>query len=276
MKTAVAFGTFDGIHAGHRAVLKHILPYNSIAVTFSSPPHSESSLLMSATDKLFALKEIGVKKVVSLDFSRVKNLSPKEFLDVIKNKYSPDIMCCGFNFRFGKNASGDTETIKEYCKQNNIECFVASPVTENGMAVSSTSIRNYIKQGDVEKANGMMFKSFSFTSPVCHGDARGRTLGFPTANQIYPENLVKPRFGVYETLVNIDGKDYRAISNIGIRPTFSTETVGAETFIIGFSGNVYGSKIKLTLVRFLRDEKKFSDIDELKKQIKDDLSEVGL
>lgn len=275
MKTALCFGTFDGLHKGHKKVLSLPIGFKKIVVTFSVPPKlifsGEKELLMTYKDKLEALKDLGVDEVLTLDFELVKDMSPEDFLESLYEKYSPSIICCGFNYRFGKGALGDTEQIGEFCKKKGIEFKVAQPVTENEKTVSSTLIREFIKNGEIDKANNLLTKPFSFEGEVIKGDARGRTIGYPTINQKYPEELVKLKFGVYKTKIIVDGKEFEGITNIGIRPTFKTDYVIAETYIKDFSGDLYGERLRIIPLEFLREEIKFSSIEELKRQIEIDL-----
>ena len=275
MKRALCLGTFDGLHKGHIKVLSLPLGYSKTVITFAVPPKlvfsGKSELLMNFEDKLQTLKELGIEEVLTLDFNSVKDMSPKDFLESLYEKYSPSLICCGFNYRFGRLASGDTEQIKEFCKKKGIEFMMAEPVKEDDITISSTLIRDYIKNGEIEKANHLLTKPFSFKSEVIKGDARGRTIGYPTINQKYPDELVKLKFGVYKTKIIIDEKEFEGITNIGIRPTFKIDFVIAETYIKDFSGDLYGKKLRIIPIEFLREEIKFSSLEELKRQIEIDL-----
>ena len=232
----------------------------------------ESELLLTEAQKCRYLKEFGIDEVVTLDFSKVRNDSPESFLNFLKNEIGADFIACGFNYRFGKNGAGDTDLLGEFCNKNGIELRVSnSYLLPDGTALSSSYIRSLLKNGQVEEANKYLFKPFRFTAVVQKGDQRGRTIGFPTINQKYPSDLVKLRFGVYKTKVLVDGNGYDAITDIGVRPTFETDFIISETFIKNFSGDLYGKEITVIPVKFLRDEKKFSSIDDLKKQIEKDL-----
>lgn len=275
MKTAIVLGTFDGLHAGHRAVIGQADGFYSIAVTFDIPPKSyfsgEAQLLMLPKDRAERLKKLGIDRVDIQDFGKIKDIGAKDYLEYLKKEYAPQRIVCGFNYRFGKNAAGDTSLIADFCSQNDIE-FVCVPPTKVGdTALSSTYIRNLIREGNVERASTMIYDGFSFTATVIHGDARGRNLGFPTANQLYPKDLIKLKFGVYLSRVEIDDKCYKAITNVGIRPTYQTDEVGCETFIKDFSGDIYGKQMKTELLKFIREEQRFSSIDELKKAIINDV-----
>ncbi len=274
MKTAIALGTFDGIHIAHRSVLSIKNEYKKTAVTFMKPPKmyftDKDELIMDYEAKVLALKKMGFANIVALDFLKVKDTSPKAFLDFLISEYNPSLISCGFNYHFGKNGEGDTAFLKEYCEPKGIECCICEQVNIDGEAVSSTLIRNLLKSGEIKKANSLLFQPFSFSATVEHGDSRGRTIGFPTLNQYYPENLVKVKFGVYKTEVSFNQKTYEGITNIGIRPTFKSERVISETYIKDFSGDLYGEKVTITLKEFLRDEIKFASLEDLRKQIEID------
>lgn len=278
MKTALALGTFDGVHKGHRAVLELPPEYKKIAVVFPLPPKAalsgEPIALMTPEDKCRVLKSIGTDEVFMLDFGKVRNMPPYNFLEFLRDTFSPDYISCGFNYRFGKNASGDTALLSEFCKENGIAFKICEPVTADGETVSSTEIRAFLKNGEPEKANRLMTEPFSYTAPVIKGDERGRTLGFPTANQKYPEVLIPVRFGVYKSSAVINGKAYSAITDIGVRPTFKTEYIISETFIKDFSADIYGREMTVSLLGFIRGEIKFSSAEELVAQIKKDIRSV--
>jgi len=276
MKNAIAFGTFDGIHIAHRKVLNIPLEYKKIAVTFKKPPKmffsDNDELLMSFEDRRSSLAELGFDEVYALDFYEVKDLEPLVFLELIYKKFTPSLISCGFHYRFGKGAKGDVSFLSDFCKSKGIELMVCDEVLFEGKTVSSTAIRSLLKSGEIEKANLLLTKPFSFSAKVLKGDRRGRTIGFPTINQKYPQELVKLKFGVYKTRVFVDGKEYEGITDIGIRPTYETDYVISETYIKDFSGDLYGKTVKIEPVRFLRDEIKFSSLEELKKQIEKDIT----
>lgn len=275
MKTAVLLGTFDGLHAGHRAVVEAAKGFFSVAVTFDIPPKSffadEAQLLMLPCDRVERLKELGIDKVDIQRFGDVRNIEADVYLQQLKQKYNPQRIICGFNYRFGKDAAGDTNHLAEFCSKNGIEFVCVPPVCQDGRILSSTYIRGLVREGKISEASSQIYGGFGFTSPVIHGDARGRKLGFPTANQEYPNDLIKVKFGVYISRVTIAEKQYKAITNVGIRPTYETEIIGCESFIKDFDSDIYGTNIKLELLHFVREEKKFSSEDKLKNAILNDI-----
>lgn len=131
-----------------------------------------------------------------------------------------------------------------------------------------------MRDGNIEAANSLLYTPFSYSGEVLHGDCRGRTIGFPTANQRFPESLVRPRFGVYAVKAEVDGHCYEGITDLGVRPTFKSDYVISETYLRDFSGDIYGKKLKISLLRFVRPEMRFSSLEALKKQIKADLGTI--
>lgn len=277
-KTAVALGTFDGVHLGHRVVLDLPNNYKRVAVTFTAPPKTELSgkkeLITTTEDKCERLKKIGIDEICLLEFSKVKDMSAEDFLNFLNRKYAPSIISCGYNYRFGKNGEGNIDYLSRFCKENEIELRCRDCVCAGKTPVSSTVIREMLSRGEIEEANELLCEPFSFTAEIISGDRRGRTMGFPTINQKYPEELVEIKFGVYKTLVQFDDKEFIGITNIGIRPTYELDYVISETHILDFSGDIYGKKVKIIPLKFLRAEKKFSSLNELKNQIDADLKYI--
>ena len=278
MKTAIALGTFDGLHKGHLAVLEKTLPFSSVAVTFRIPPKAvvsgHAELLMSTKDRLEALKKIGVKQIELLDFEKVCDLSPKEFLDFLYNKFSPALISCGYNYKFGKSAAGDTEFLRKYCEEKQIEFCCNECICEGNDPINSTLLRSRLRNGETELANTQIYGGFGFSAPVIHGDCRGRKIGFPTINQKYPENLVKVKFGVYVSKVFIGEKCYDSITNIGIRPTWRTDDIMSETHIKNFSGDLYEKTVTVKLIRYIRPERQFSSLEELQNTLNNDILQL--
>lgn len=278
MENAVILGTFDGVHLGHRAVIEGARGCNITAISFELPPRAciegKTELLMTPEDRADALCGCGVKETVFLKFPEVKDISAGDFLGIIKKKYSPSLICCGYNYRFGKNALGDTKLLREFCNDNGIKLKVADCVFKNGEAVSSTRIRRAVKNGSIELANACLLKKIGFKAEVFSGDKRGRTIGFPTVNQLYPNLLIKPPFGVYESEITVNGVLYKGVTNLGIRPTYKTDYVSCETYIISYNGNAYGSSVDLRLCRFIRPERRFESLEKLKSAIDADVRSV--
>lgn len=275
---AVALGTFDGLHRGHMAVLNAALSFKElmpVAVTFSEPPKRRITgqpvpMLLTEEEKFSRLKEIGFKDIYVLDYDEVHTMSPTEFLDLLFKKYDVKAVCCGFNYRFGYKGEGDALTLSDYCRKNSAESVTVPSFEVSGQTVSSSLIRELIKSGDISLANRLLGYEFSFTNEVVHGEKRGRLMELPTVNIPLDENLVEPKFGVYASSVTVDGKDYAAVTNIGIRPTFLLEKPLSETHIIDFDGDIYGKTVKVKLLQYLREEQRFDGLEDLKQQIEED------
>lgn len=278
MKNAVALGTFDGVHKGHRAVLDLPCGYKKTVVTFSLPPKAvltgQAVLITTTDDKIRILKSLGIDEILMLDFKEIKDMSSESFLDFLKEKYNPKMISCGYNYRFGKNGSGNTDTLKDFCIKNSIELKITDSVKAEGEVISSTLIRELLANAKIKEANKLLSEPFSFEGIVLEGDKRGRTIGFPTVNVKYPTELVRLKQGVYKTKISFDGKSYYGITDIGIRPTYKLNFITSETYIKGFSGNLYGEKIRITPLEFLRSEIKFNSLEELKKQIETDINSI--
>lgn len=274
-KTALVLGTFDGIHIGHRQVLRLAEDCDEkIVLTFAVPPAMElsgkSGLIETQNEKKERLNSLGFS-VETLNFSLVRHMKPYEFLLEIKQKYTPAKICCGFNYHFGENGAGDTALLSEFCGKNGIELCVAPPVLYDGQKVCSSLIREKLREGDIKTANALLGRPFSVRGKVIHGDSRGRVMGFPTVNFAYPAELVDLRHGVYAARCKVGDECFCAVTYIGNRPTYHIDECIVETNIIGFSGDLYGESFTVEIVDFLRDDRKFDSLDELKEQIKEDI-----
>ena len=279
MKSALALGTFDGVHMGHRAVLKAASEHeNPIALAFSLPPKAyffkKGIAITDKQQKAMLIKDLGIENTVFLDFPKVKDVSAEDFFALVVEQYNPKVIFCGKNYTFGKDALGNTRLLSKLCNEKGIELCVCESVVVDDMLVSSSYIRELLKNGEIEKANKLLMSDFSFSAEIIHGDKRGRTIGFPTINQQYPLSCAELKRGVYKSYVYLDGKKYDCISNIGIRPTYKSDTVLCETYIKGFEKQIYGETVRVYLKEFIREEKKFSGLEELKEAIEKDLSHL--
>ncbi len=277
-KVLVALGAFDGLHSGHKKVLlSDTTEYDEkIVLMFTEHPQKTLSgispaelITPSKRDKL--LKSWGYTPEF-IDFSQISELSPEKFVDeILVKNLNATALCCGFNYRFGKKAKGDVTLLKQLCAEREIKLTVCEEVDFDGIPVSSTRIRESIKNGDIINANKMLGRYFSYDFTVVHGDARGRTLGSPTINQFFSENFAVAEYGVYASFTIVDGKKYISVTNIGVRPTIKGGSERrSETNIIGFEGDLYGQNIEVFLVEKLRGEMEFKSLDELSSRISAD------
>lgn len=277
-RVLIALGTFDGLHIGHKKVLlSDTSEYDEkIALMFTEHPQKTLSgdvpgELVTDKKRKQLLKEWGYTPEY-LDFTEVSRLSPEEFVDkILIEKFNATALCCGFNYRFGNGAKGDVTILKKLCAEREIKLTVCNQVEYDGAPVSSTRIRECIKNGDIRTANKMLGRYFSYNFEVVHGDARGRTLGSPTINQFFSDNFTVADFGVYASFTVVDGKKYISVTNIGIRPTIQGGSEKrSETNIVGFDGDLYGQDIEVFLVEKLRGERAFNSLDELSESISAD------
>ena len=239
------------------------------AVTGEAPPK-----LITDSERAELFKKKGIE-TFTVSFSEIRDFSPEEFVEeILIKKLNAKVVLCGFNYRFGNKAKGDAKLLENLCIEKGIKCVIIDEVEIDGMAVSSTAIRKAVECGDIEKANSMLGRCFGYCTEVINGDKRGRTWGFPTVNQKLPEGLSVPCSGVYESVVTVDAKSYKGITNIGSRPTVGTKEMLSETHILDFDGELYGKCVDIRLVRFIRKEQKFSSFQELIEQIKSDVSSV--
>lgn len=283
----LAFGNFDGVHSGHRLLLAAAKEYaqkNSLlfgVYTFADSPkfaNAHHSVLTTLETRLSLLESAVSPDFVYLEkFDDVKSLRPDEFADYIIEKFGCECTFCGENFRFGKNAEGNSQVLSQLMTEHGKNSVTVASKLADGMVVSSTRILGLLRDGKVSEAHELLGKPFGFTSEVIHGAHLGNKLGFPTVNQIIPAELVYPKYGVYSTIAVVDGKEYMSVTNFGIKPTVSDDgTPVAETYIIDFDGDVYGKSLSLYFVERLRDEKKFSSLEELRANISENVEQTRI
>lgn len=271
--TALALGYFDGVHLGHKKVISSAVECKKESLTpavftFAKTPKGVLEL-SDFKEKCKHLEEIGVEILYVIDFDTVKDKTPDEFVEnIVKNVFNAKKVFCGFNYHFGKNGSGNIETLKELCLKNNIETYVINPVLIGDKVVSSTEIRKMLLEGNVEKASEFLGYDFGLTNVAVVGNQIGTKLGTPTINQQVKEGIILPKFGVYASKVFLEGKEYAGVTNIGVKPTVEGKTPLWETWLPEFKGGeLYGKVVDVRLKSFLRSERKFESLEELKEQI---------
>ena len=280
-KTSVALGSFDGLHPGHQSVLQSALSLagdgaEPVALLFDVHPAAvlrgaPPPLLTTPESRDARLREMGFS-LHTLSFADVHDLPPETFFsEILVSSLHACALSCGYNYRFGKNGEGDAELLRRLCRECGMRLHVSDPVLYAGEPISSTRIRAAIESGDAQTAAALLGRPFSIAGRVIHGMENGRLLGYPTANQTLPTELVTPRFGVYASHLFWDGKRYDAITNIGVRPTLDDDTPGAETHILGMETDLYGQRIEVFLDRFLRPERKFASLKEVFAQVAEDV-----
>lgn len=279
-KYAVCLGMFDGIHLGHRELIKETVKkakennLKSAVLTFVSK--SETGKIYPFSENLKVMEKLGIDTVFAVNFTEdFKKLSAKYFIDKFLIEYiKASFVVCGFNFKFGYLREGDINTLDEYGK-GKYKLTVIPEVKIDGETVSSTFIKSLLKEGNIKKANLCLGEGFRISEAVIMGKKLGREISFPTINMPLLNTVTPIKRGVYLSEVKIGDKVFKGISNIGIAPTLKCEKNALiETHIIGFSGDLYNKYVTVYLKDFIREEKKFKDIDELKSTIKKDLEAV--
>lgn len=276
----VAVGTFDGVHLGHRAMLCELVAeaksQNLAAAVFTfdtdDNPKSHRKMLASEQKKLSLFAKIGVDLVFSAPFSQIRSMSATDFVEqVLYNELNARVVVCGYDFRFGCDRAGDVSVIKELLSPKGVKVIVQDAVRFGDTPISSTAIRSFIAEGDVATANKLLGRAFSIENEIVGGAKIGRTLGFPTANQIYPAHIAVLRYGVYAVRCTLGSSTYNGVANVGIKPTVAnTDAPVCETYLFDFDGDCYGMYAVTEFVAFIREEKRFSSLDALKEQIERD------
>ena len=280
----VAIGAFDGIHEGHKNVIRTAIKRakkiggKSVVFTFDKHPKSFMShktvpkLINSKEEKIHLLKKLGVDCVIFQKFDKhFSSLTPLEFLKLLKEIKTREIFV-GFNFRFGAGGAATANDMIEMGETCGINVNKINPVISEKVVVSSTLIREFIIQGDLERVHNLLGYNLFMIGEVVHGKKYGRKMGFPTANLKLMDKIYPP-FGIYGAKVQIEGYDkiYDGVVNIGRNPTLKEGELSVETHILDFSDYIYGKKVIVELIKHLRDEKKFNSMDELKIAIANDV-----
>jgi len=264
-------GGFDGLHLGHEVLLKraktHGLPVG--IMTIIGGKNSESVFTLDERRQIFA--RAGIDFIFALPFSEIRELTYEAFAKLVMEKFAPNYFVCGEDFRFGKGALGTPEKLETYTR---VRVEVEELAKINGEKVSTATVKKLLAVGDVAQANALLGIEFFVSGNVVEDRKVGRTLNFPTANILYPDDKYPLKKGVYETRVEIDGTTYKSITNYGARPTFQDNKVVTETYIDGFSGDLYNQTLQIYFVRYLRDIQAFASAEQLKAQLQEDIRRV--
>lgn len=283
--TIVTIGNFDGVHLGHQKILLFLVDQAkkrnlySLVLTFSPHPEeilSKGKIVMIQTlaQRLKTIENFGVHGVLVTPFDeQFSNLSSEEFIQkILLNSLKAKEIVIGDNFRFGKNREGDINALQALASRLGFEAHKIPSVIEGGKIVSSSLIRRSLLEGEIEEVNTLLGRCYEIKGKVIKGKARGKVLGFPTAN-IEAKNDIIP-FGVYISQVRINSETLPAITNAGLRPTFDKEEMQIESYIINFNRNLYGEEIDIIFIKKIRDEMKFKSPEELSLQISKDLEQA--
>ena len=286
-KSVVTIGKFDGLHKGHKVLIEKTVQYakknnmKSVVFTFSNHPANfieceKVRKIITNKDKITTMKNLGVDIVINLPFDEyMTKISAIDFVEnILVKKLNAKKIYVGHDFTFARNKEGDAILLKALGGEYDFDVEIVKPIKINNIRVSSTYIRNLLAQGKVENVKEYLGHNYIVEGKVIGGKQLGRTIGFPTANLKFKENLILPRPGIYATKVYIKDKVYMGATNIGFNPTVRVEKLSIETHILEFSQDIYGETIKIEFLERLRDEKKFDSLDGLKEQLKKDTKKI--
>jgi riboflavin kinase/FMN adenylyltransferase len=281
-RTAVAIGMFDGVHMGHRVLLKEMFSVAKsenlvpVVYTFFSHPIKETKrkYLTLLPERLYLLEKFGVSNVFIAELDeKFMRMTPEEFFGTeIVARMNARAVIVGENFRFGIGRTGNVETLRKLGDKSDILIKAVPLVSISGVKVSSSAIHLLIEKGEIEKANTLLGYPFFVSGKIVQGKGIGRLLGFPTANVSYNNGYkVLPKKGVYVTYAEVSGKIYKSVTNVGLNPTFEdTKTIKIETHFLDVNTNLYGKEIVLHFLKYIRPEIKFASKTEIANRIKED------
>jgi riboflavin kinase/FMN adenylyltransferase len=295
---AISIGKFDGVHRGHALIFKHLkshadkLSAPSLVVTFCphpsailysdsisdsdsvSKPNSDLSRfrpIQTLLRKIEIIENFNVDAIIVIKPDKQFLLQTAEtfFFNTLNKQLRARAIVCGQNFTFGRDRAGTADSIKNYCNSSGIEIDIVESVQINGSTISSSFIRKLIKEGQIGEANKCLGMPYRINGIVITGNARGRTLGFPTANIENIETII-PKYGIYSTIANLNGRKFISTTSIGTSPTFNQMIPRIEVFIHDFNENVYGKELHIDIIELIREIKQFNSKDELINQMKED------
>lgn len=284
-ESAVAIGKFDGVHVGHRRLLEEIIEQKknglqACVFTFDPAPAvlfglSDGKELTEKSVKreIFAL--MGVDVLIEFPLTlETAAIAPEVFVsEILADRMQACFIAAGADISFGAGGAGDMKLLREMSGNLGFQVKLVEKVCVDGVEVSSSYIRKQVEQGNMELAERLLGAPYLVAGTVVHGNRVGRTLGFPTVNLLPGENKLLPPNGVYYSKVYYGGRNYPAISNVGCKPTVVKEgTVGVESYLYDFDGDIYGQEIKVELLSFLRPEQRFADVEALKIQLQEDIA----
>lgn len=287
-KKTVILGMFDGVHMGHAALfdiarkLREEQDAMILVYTFRNHPTellngNSVPLLLTENERMEKLCRMGADDITADEFTaEICDMPPEQFAQTLKTRFSADNVVAGFNYTFGRGGLGKARDLISFGQKFGYDVYIADPVMYDGDIVSSTRIRNAIAQGDVSAANAMTGEAFCMSGCVERCRQVGRTMGYPTANIRNTDKKVLPLFGVYATRTHIGERTLGSITNVGTNPTFGEFSVSIETHILDFDEDIYDKNIKVDFLKFVRGQRKFDSIDELKAQISSDTKNVRL
>lgn len=279
--TIATIGTFDGIHIGHQKILNSLSRFakenslKSVVITFDPHPRkiinkkNSIELINTIEEKKEKLKTLGIDYLIVQKFDeKFSETEANKFVEILKNNINIKKLIVGYDHRFGKNRNADINDLKKYGKELNFEVIEIDALEIEEVNISSTKIRSAIKEGNIRLANSYLGYNFFLSGEVVKGHSRGKELGFPTANLKIDEDKIIPKNGVYLVKSKIDHQDIYGMMNIGYNPTFNNKSKKIETHFFNLNKNLYGKIIKIELLEYIREEKRFETVDDLIQRLK--------
>lgn len=287
-EVAIVLGDFDGLHIGHQTLIntaidkakskniKSSVLFFKTHTRFVIKKDTDLTLLSDNKQKLSILKDLGVDIVYTIDFNKeMMSLPGEEFVrKILVEKLNAKFVVVGFNYRFGHKAACDATDLKKFGEKYGFEAVVVEPVCVDEQLISSTLIRNLIKEGNISEANKYLGRDYAIKGKVVEGNKRGKRLGFPTANLEIDSGFTVPKIGIYKTNTVIDDKVYLSVTSVGMNPTFHEDEMKIETHILNFDKNIYGKRLELRFLEYMRNEIKFNTEKELTEQVFKDIHYV--
>lgn len=284
----LTLGTFDGVHLGHQRIIAEVKSRaknrsaKSTLIIFEPHPQfvlqrenlSPIEILTTIEEKIRVLEKTDLDRLVVANFSlSLAGLSPEDFVkSILLDKLHMKEIIIGHDHAFGRNREGNIELLQKMSREFSFDVSALSPVTINDIIVSSTKIRNLLKDGMLAEAHEFLGRSYSILAQVAEGDGRGRKLGYPTVNlRPYSQHKLIPKLGIYATILHVDNTPYQSVTYVGERPTFGMKNVVVETHIVNFDRDIYGKEVELEFFHFIRSDERFDNQDGLVKQIELDL-----
>ncbi len=286
MQRIATIGFFDGVHKGHSFLFEHLTRLASerhlepLILTFDTHPRAVLQsdyiphLLTSLEERTALLERFG--EVVVLPFADICHLTAEEFMEQLRTHYRVSVLLMGYDHRFGSDKLRHPQDYRRLGEQLGIEVLTMGEFVDGELHVSSTEIRQALENGNILVANDLLGRPYTIYGTVIHGNGIGRTIGFPTANiQVDDPYKALPKNGVYAVKIQVEGDSWRpAILNIGTNPTVGNEAVTVEVHIPEFKGDLYGKKITLSVQRYIREEKRFDSLEQLREQITKDVDNI--
>lgn len=285
----ITIGSFDGVHLGHQEIIKklvtgaHARGVPAVVLTFDPSPavilgkRPEPNYLTTPEERAEFLGGLGVDVVITHQFTQqIAAIKARDFISFLKSQLGLQHLCVGHDFALGHNREGDVKFLTQLGEELNYQVSVVDPLEICGGVVSSSRIRACLVDGDIEQANMLLGRPYRIRGEVISGDGRGKTIGIPTANLAIWSKRALPGAGVYVCHADINGESWKAVTNIGVRPTFENHLVSqrVETHILDFNKDIYGQVLYLDFYSYIRAEKRFKDIESLVKQIHSDIAQA--